>query len=116
MHDLKTIQRMNDEEVDKTFKYGDRVRVVLSSYFEGETGYVGEVAPGEALPIYVVLDNESGGVWYSSSELAREFPKTPESIAQDVLDNHAIRDHFRRDGEQIRDLLIEAVNLARKTG
>lgn len=38
---------------------------------------------------------------------------TPDDIAQRVLDEHCIQDHWRRDGEQIRDLLVEAVELDR---
>lgn len=38
--------------------------------------------------------------------------RTPRDIADEVLRKHAIQDHFRRNGEQIRDLLVEAVNIA----
>lgn len=33
-------------------------------------------------------------------------------VSERVLKNHAIQPHFRRDGDQIRDLLREAVILA----
>lgn len=35
--------------------------------------------------------------------------KTPEQIAQSTLDAHCIRDDWRRTGEQVRALIIEAV-------
>lgn len=38
---------------------------------------------------------------------------TPEQRAQQVLDNHVIRDDWKRDGAQIRKLLIEAIELER---
>lgn len=34
---------------------------------------------------------------------------TPQERAQATLNAHAIRDHWRRTGEQIRDLIAEAV-------
>lgn len=41
------------------------------------------------------------------------FVPTPETIAQQVLDNHAIKPHWVRSGEQMLKLLAEAVRLGR---
>lgn len=39
--------------------------------------------------------------------------KTPEKIAQETLDVHAILPHWRRDGEQIKALITEAIEADR---
>jgi hypothetical protein len=45
---------------------------------------------------------------------AKTTPLNPIDIAQAVLDEHVIHDEWQRSGEQIRGLLIEAVELTRK--
>lgn len=41
------------------------------------------------------------------------WQKTAEQIAEEVLRNHAIQPHWVRTGEQLKNLLEEAVHLAR---
>jgi hypothetical protein len=40
--------------------------------------------------------------------------KTPIEIAERTLANHAIRDDWRRNGAQIRDLIVEAIEADRE--
>lgn len=54
---------------------------------------------------------DENGAHVGRFEIAEQA--TAEEIARRVLDNHAIRDDWRRTGEQIAGLLAEAVRLAR---
>lgn len=70
-----------------------------------------------------VLELESLGTWEERIKaavyLARDprfevtSPKTPEEVGQQVLDNHVIRDDWRRTGAQIRGLIAEAIRIER---
>lgn len=54
---------------------------------------------------------DENGAHVGRFEIAEQ--KTGEQIAREVLDNHAIRDDWRRTGEQIIGLIDEAVRIAR---
>lgn len=101
-------------------RIGDRVRVKdstdLPEYMRGRGGVIIENDGATKIPWKVTLD--TGKIAWCDPEDMTPLDrtgtgeKTLESVfaaAQEVLDEHAIRDHFRRDGSQIRELLVEAI-------
>lgn len=129
MHDLKTIQRMNAEaardlnqeaaqrreaKIPTThdFQVGDRV-ISVSDYRHRHVGTVTFVAPGDDSQLSVRVNYDNGEIrWMRRNELDLYVETTPEQIAQRVLDNHGILDFWVQSGEEIRELLIEAVRIA----
>lgn len=60
------------------------------------------------------LDSGMTSGFYPTWTLHDEVKQpTPEERAQQVLDNHVIRDDWRRTGAQIRGLIAEAIRLER---
>ncbi|MGO1566436.1 MAG: hypothetical protein ACTHXC_00300 [Brachybacterium sp.] len=69
-------------------------------------------ASGGSWEVYDAPSKERHISWNSFPVPVREGDETPEEIAQAVLDEHAIKPHWNRSGEQIFDLLAEAVRRA----
>lgn len=69
-----------------------------------------QIGPGECIEY-----DELHYIFRAVAHIAMHPPTqpTPEEIAQQVLDNHRIRDDWRRTGEQIRALIAEAIRIER---
>lgn len=108
MHDLATIQKMN---ATPDFKVGDLVMVKdCAPFAAGRIGTVSFVDNSEdrETELSVRVDFSDSGYWFFPGELTTVIPDLV-TVAQGILDNHGIQDHFLRTGNQIRDLLVEAL-------
>jgi len=103
---------------------GDKVRLVGigwdhygSGVQENDVATVTEVIDGNDNTIEITVHGLTALAWHNPNRVFDYEPivaKTPQEIAQAVLNNHAIRPTFRRDGEQIQKLIVEAIKLDRE--
>lgn len=116
MHDLATIQRLNREETEKAMS--NAVGRPLSTIEQKLVDEAIQRHPaGKGLARCATCGDIIPTADDNMAEHIGEYHtvRTPEQVAQDTLDAHSILPHWRRNGEQIAALIVEAIENDRAT-